>query len=193
MSLLLLWRHSVEIPLIMPKPDVVALTGGYRKTPILQIGADILCDTKIIASAIESLSSIPPLEPKEVAASAQALSFWADTTLFGIAVGYLFQPKVRSNKRRRRRKKFTRVLLFYLKRDSRCCLRVRLRVLWLLSKLTELRFFVSDLLFWYPPSCLVSCLLFLENGAGLYRPSHSEAEVRQQHDFSFYWLTNKPR
>ena len=34
------WK-SVQIPPVMPKPDVVALTGGYRKTPILQIGADI--------------------------------------------------------------------------------------------------------------------------------------------------------
>src|SRR5271165_1090127 len=32
---------SVEIPVIMPKPDLTALTGGYRKTPVLQIGADI--------------------------------------------------------------------------------------------------------------------------------------------------------
>ena len=28
----LAWK-SVQIPLFMPKPDVVALTGGYRKTP----------------------------------------------------------------------------------------------------------------------------------------------------------------
>ena len=37
--------HSVNVPVIMPKPDVVALTGGYRRTPFLQIGADIYCDT----------------------------------------------------------------------------------------------------------------------------------------------------
>ena len=28
---------SVEIPVIMPKPNLTALTGGYRKTPVLQI------------------------------------------------------------------------------------------------------------------------------------------------------------
>ena len=28
--------HMVEIPVIMPKPDLMALTGGYRKTPVLQ-------------------------------------------------------------------------------------------------------------------------------------------------------------
>ena len=39
----LAWK-SVVIPMIMPKPDVVALTGGYRKTPVLQIGADIYCE-----------------------------------------------------------------------------------------------------------------------------------------------------
>jgi glutathione S-transferase len=36
----LAWK-SVIIPRMMPKPDVVALTGGYRRTPVLQIGADI--------------------------------------------------------------------------------------------------------------------------------------------------------
>ena len=30
------WR-SVDIPVVMPKPDLTALTGGYRKTPVLQI------------------------------------------------------------------------------------------------------------------------------------------------------------
>jgi glutathione S-transferase len=33
----LAWK-SVLIPIVMPKPDLVALTGGYRKTPVLQIG-----------------------------------------------------------------------------------------------------------------------------------------------------------
>ena len=36
----LAWK-SVRIPMVMPKPDVIALTGGYRRTPILQIGADV--------------------------------------------------------------------------------------------------------------------------------------------------------
>ena len=46
----LAWQ-AVEIPPIMPKPDVVALTGGYRRTPILQVGADIYCDTALICEA----------------------------------------------------------------------------------------------------------------------------------------------
>jgi glutathione S-transferase len=43
---------SVEIPVIMPKPDLTALTGGYRKTPVLQIGADIYCDSQLIMREI---------------------------------------------------------------------------------------------------------------------------------------------
>ena len=46
------WR-SVNISPVMPKPDLTALTGGYRKTPVLQIGADIYCDTALIARRLE--------------------------------------------------------------------------------------------------------------------------------------------
>ena len=58
----LAWK-SVMIPMVMPKPDVVALTGGYRKTPILQIGADIYCDTALIADVLEHLPAAPAEAP----------------------------------------------------------------------------------------------------------------------------------
>jgi len=66
----LAWR-SVVIPLVMPKPDLTALTGGYRKTPVLQIGADIYCDTDLIARVIDRLHPDPPLFPP----GSQALTF----------------------------------------------------------------------------------------------------------------------
>ena len=59
----LAWK-SVMIPMIMPKPDVVALTGGYRKTPVLQIGADIYCDSALIADVLEHLQPEPSLYPE---------------------------------------------------------------------------------------------------------------------------------
>jgi glutathione S-transferase len=40
------WK-SVRIPRVMPRPDLTPLTGGYRRTPVMQIGADIFCDTQI--------------------------------------------------------------------------------------------------------------------------------------------------
>src|SRR6266851_3672405 len=46
---------SVEIPRIMPKPDLMPLTGGYRKTPVLQIGADVYCDTQRILREIDAI------------------------------------------------------------------------------------------------------------------------------------------
>ncbi len=52
---------SVQIPMIVPKPDLTCLTGGYRGTPVLQIGADIYCDTRLIADVIEKLHPHPPL------------------------------------------------------------------------------------------------------------------------------------
>ena len=48
----LAWR-SVEIPMVMPKPELMPLTGGYRKTPVLQIGAEVYCDTSLILAEIE--------------------------------------------------------------------------------------------------------------------------------------------
>jgi glutathione S-transferase len=89
----LAWR-SVIIPRIMPKPDVIALTGGYRKTPILQIGADIFCDTSRIAQALDHAASAPPLYPAAHRATAQRTAQWADSVLFQAAVALVFQPSV---------------------------------------------------------------------------------------------------
>lgn len=87
----LAWK-SVQIPLIMPKPDVVALTGGYRKTPILQLGADIYCDTALIARALERLAPTPSLFPKGETLAVQAAAHFADNVMFGIAIPIGFQP-----------------------------------------------------------------------------------------------------
>lgn len=84
--------ESVLIPAVMPKPDVVALTGGYRKTPILQLGADIYCDTALIADVVEALSPEPTLYPTGVAAASRTLAQWADSTLFWTAIPYTLQP-----------------------------------------------------------------------------------------------------
>jgi glutathione S-transferase len=88
--------HSVDIPRIMPKPDVIALTGGYRKTPVLQIGADIFCDTTLIAYELDAIAPKPALFPAEHALSAERLAQWSDTVFFQIAVALVFQPAVLS-------------------------------------------------------------------------------------------------
>jgi len=80
----LAWK-SVQIPMVMPKPDLTCLTGGYRKTPVLQIGADIYCDTKTIAHALECVRPQPTLYPQNCEASERALSSMADA-MFLMAV-----------------------------------------------------------------------------------------------------------
>jgi glutathione S-transferase len=85
------WQ-GVNVPVILPKPDVVALTGGYRRTPILQIGADIYCDSALMSQVIESLHPEPTLYPAEAGGAAQIIAQWADSDLFWAAVPYTMQP-----------------------------------------------------------------------------------------------------
>lgn len=86
------WR-SVEIPRIMPKPDLTALTGGYRKTPVLQVGADIYCDTALIARRLEAEKATPSLFPEGQEFVASSFAQWADAVVFQHAVTLVFQPE----------------------------------------------------------------------------------------------------
>lgn len=88
----LAWK-SVVIPQIMPKPDVLALTGGYRKTPLLQIGADIYCDTALICDVLEHRQPTPTLYPAHQKGLARIVAQWADEKLFWAAMGYNLSPK----------------------------------------------------------------------------------------------------
>ena len=88
----LAWK-SVIIPAIMPKPDVLALTGGYRKTPFLQIGSDVFCDSALICEVLEHLQPTPTLYPEQHKGLARVLAQWADSTLFWAAMAYNLQPK----------------------------------------------------------------------------------------------------
>ncbi|MEO8836469.1 MAG: glutathione S-transferase, partial [Caldimonas sp.] len=85
------WR-SVHVPAVMPKPDVVALTGGYRRTPFMQIGADVYCDSALMCRVIDRLVTEPPLYPAASAGVAEIVAQWADASLFWAAVPYTMQP-----------------------------------------------------------------------------------------------------
>lgn len=88
----LAWK-SVIVPSVAPKPDVVALTGGYRRTPFLQVGADVYCDTALICDVLEHIQPEPPLYPPHLKGVARVFAQWADTTLFWAAMAYNLQPK----------------------------------------------------------------------------------------------------
>ncbi len=88
----LAWR-SVQIPVIMPKPDLTALTGGYRKTPVLQVGCDVYCDTYRIARLLDELHPEPPVFRPEQAGVALAAGRFFDSALFFAVIAHLFQPQ----------------------------------------------------------------------------------------------------
>ncbi|QJI30859.1 glutathione S-transferase family protein [Pseudomonas sp. ADAK18] len=85
--------HSVHISPVMPKPGLTALTGGYRKTPVLQVGADIYCDTALIARRLEQEKSSPALFPEGQELVSQVFAAWADSVVFAHAVSLVFQPE----------------------------------------------------------------------------------------------------
>jgi glutathione S-transferase len=81
---------SVEISRIMPRPDLMPLTGGYRRTPVMQIGADIYCDTQCIIRELERRFPEPPLFPEGFRGLAAATAMWTDKTFFQSTVNLVF-------------------------------------------------------------------------------------------------------
>src|SRR2546429_2175296 len=77
----LAWR-AVEQPSMMPKPDLIPLTGGYRRIPVIQLGADVYCDTQLIVRVLERLHPAPTLYPGASEGTCHAWNLWADRLLF---------------------------------------------------------------------------------------------------------------
>ena len=77
----LAWR-GVTIPPVAPKPDLTPLTGGYRRTPVLQVGADIYCDTRLILMELERRFPKPTLYPEDLTAEANMIAHWAESQFF---------------------------------------------------------------------------------------------------------------
>ena len=70
--------HAVTQPPILPKPKLLPLTGGYRRIPILQDGADLWCDTRLIAQELERRVPSPTFFPKTTRGQAEAIAWWAE-------------------------------------------------------------------------------------------------------------------
>lgn len=79
------WQ-GVEIPRIPPKPLLMPLTAGYRRTPVLQIGADIYCDSQNIVRALAEHGGANSLFPDGVTGRSMMMAAWAENTLFDLAV-----------------------------------------------------------------------------------------------------------
>jgi glutathione S-transferase len=82
------WR-AVRAPAVMPKPDYVALTGGYRKVPVLQIGSDVYCDSSLIARVLDGLAPEPTLYPTPMV---ESVAEWVEGTAFEAVVPFIRRP-----------------------------------------------------------------------------------------------------
>ncbi|WP_296598583.1 glutathione S-transferase family protein [Phenylobacterium sp.] len=81
----LAWRSVIQ-PVIMPKPDLIPLTGGYRRIPVMQIGADVYCDSQVIMAELERRHPKPALG----GGSDWAVNLWADRLWFQASVAVIF-------------------------------------------------------------------------------------------------------
>jgi glutathione S-transferase len=79
------WRSVIQ-PVIMPKPELIPLTGGYRRIPVLQIGADVYCDTQVILAELEARQARPAV----IKGADWAVNLWADRLFFQVTVAVVF-------------------------------------------------------------------------------------------------------
>lgn len=82
------WR-SVDVAPLPPRPLLAALTGGYRRIPVLQIGADIYCDTNAILPALERLQPQPSIYPSGHEGLIRGLSFAWERAMWIPTIGVL--------------------------------------------------------------------------------------------------------
>ncbi|MEO0435936.1 MAG: glutathione S-transferase family protein [Pseudomonadota bacterium] len=77
---------SLLSPAWPPRPNVDPLSGGYRRIPIAQIGADIFCDSTLIAREVANLNKQPLLDPTTINGEARALMNFAEEQGFFSAI-----------------------------------------------------------------------------------------------------------
>ena len=83
------WQ-SLPSPEMPPRPNVDPLSGGYRRIPIAQVGADIFCDSRLISAEIARESQRSSLDPaaasaaeRDYAAHLEGDVFWAAVLSMG--------------------------------------------------------------------------------------------------------------
>lgn len=77
---------ACDHPTILPKPDLAALTGGYRQIPVAQVGADIHCGSELVLDLLEARIPQPSLTAASGPGLGRGLTYWAEDTLFWLTV-----------------------------------------------------------------------------------------------------------
>lgn len=79
------WQ-SLLSPIKPPRPNVDPLTGGYRRIPVAQIGADIFCDTSLISEEVARITGNKYLDPSNIDGEAASLMKRAEQEVFFAAI-----------------------------------------------------------------------------------------------------------
>src|SRR3954451_3776218 len=76
------WRSVIQ-PIISPKPEYVALTGAYQRVPVLQVGADVYCDSLLVMREIECRAPAP----RALLGADLAVDEWSDRAVAQLCFG----------------------------------------------------------------------------------------------------------
>ena len=87
----LAWK-SVEQNRLPDRPELFAMTGGYRRIPVMHIGADLFCDTQCIFRELEQRFPKPSLHPTGDSGASFGMSRWIDQSFFELGVRLAFAP-----------------------------------------------------------------------------------------------------
>ncbi len=79
------WQ-SVDVPPQPPRPSLDPLLGGYRRIPVMQDGADLYCDSNIIASEIATRTNHPELALENADDETQAFVEFVESDIFAAAI-----------------------------------------------------------------------------------------------------------
>lgn len=79
------WQSLIS-PAMPPRPNVDPLAGGYRRIPVMQIGADIFCDTRVITAEIAALCGRPEMAMENCSQDISEFVEYTDGTIFMAAV-----------------------------------------------------------------------------------------------------------
>ncbi|WP_372750358.1 glutathione S-transferase family protein [Litorivivens sp.] len=79
--------YSMLSPAWPPRPSLDPLTGGYRRIPVAQSGADIFCDTALISREVAAATQCEALNPQSMSSEAAALMQQAEKEAFFAAIG----------------------------------------------------------------------------------------------------------
>lgn len=84
---------------ILPKPELAALTGGYRQIPVAQVGAEVFCGSELVMDLLERRVPEPSLTSHSGAGLGRGLAYWSEDTLFWLIVQVVCGSGFESTKR----------------------------------------------------------------------------------------------